>query len=123
MKNLKRGVKIKPVYIGIHYYHYVYGSVCSADMIGTPRIPAPTREALEKADQEMVEKIKENIEADFVEIEAPLIIKEHRDMMKMPSQLGYDADAMLVELMEPYLWKFTPCHGMDCQWLNKLETS
>ena len=97
MKDLKRGVvKIKPVYIGIHYHRYVYGSVCSADMIGTPRISAPAKEALEKAAQEMVEKIKENIEADFVEIGAPLIIKEHKDMMKMPSELSYDTDAMLV---------------------------
>ena len=98
MNESKRGiVKIKPVYVGIHHYRDVYGSVCSADVVGTPPIAPPTNEELEKATSGMVSRFKESLEgADFVEVEKPLIIKEHEDFRKLPAQLSYDTDALLV---------------------------
>jgi L-fucose isomerase-like protein len=97
MKDLKRGVvKIKPIYIGLYHYRYAYGSVVSPDVTGTPIISSLSVEELEKAAQEMVEKFKGNIQADFVEVEAPLIIREHKDMRKVPSELSYDTDAILI---------------------------
>ena len=78
-------VKIKPVYIGITYYFpWSY-----------PNAPLTTQEA-EKSAQEMVERFKENLEVDFVEVEAPLIIKEHADFRKLKAELSYDTDALLV---------------------------
>jgi len=45
----------------------------------------------------MIKKFKEKIkQLDFVEIGAPLIIKEHKDMRRVPSELTYDIDALLV---------------------------
>jgi len=42
MEDLKRGiVKIKPIYIGLYHYRYVYGSVMSPDVIGTPKVSPP----------------------------------------------------------------------------------
>ena len=41
-------VRIKPIYIGLYHYRYVYGSVCSPDVSGTPPIVKPSREDLEK---------------------------------------------------------------------------
>ena len=98
MEDLKRGiVKIKPIYIGLYHYRYVYGSVMSPDVIGTPKVSPPYVEELEKASQEMIKKFKEKInQLDFVEVEAPLIIKEHKDMRRIPSELTYDVDALLV---------------------------
>ena len=98
MGELKRGiVKIKPVYVGIHHYRDVYGSVCSADVVGTPPIPPPTEEELSKATSGMISRFKESLEAaDFVEVEEPLIVKEHEDLRKLPAELSYDTDALLV---------------------------
>lgn len=98
MNESKRGiVKIKPVYVGIHHYRDVYGSVCSADVVGTPPIAPPTNEELEKATSGMVSRFKESLGgADFVEVEKPLIIKEHEDFRKLPAELSYDTDALLV---------------------------
>lgn len=98
MNNVRRGiVKIKPIYVGIHHYQDVYGSVCSADIVGTPPIPAPTKEELEKATSGMILRFKESLgELDFVEVEESLIIKEHEDFRKLPAKLSYDTDALLV---------------------------
>jgi len=97
MSDLKRGiVKIKPVYVGIHHYRDVYGSVCSADVTGTPPFPAPTMEQLEKNANGIVERFKKGLDVDFVEIDKPLVIKEHIDMRKLPAQISYDTDALLV---------------------------
>ncbi|MCD6291633.1 MAG: hypothetical protein J7M34_14130, partial [Anaerolineae bacterium] len=68
-------VKIKPIYIGIHHYRDVYGSVCSDDVIGTPPIAPPTQETLEAATQSLVDRFKQSVGVDFVQIEAPFIIK------------------------------------------------
>ena len=98
MSELERGiVKIKPIYVGIHHYRDVYGSVCSADVVGTPPIPPPTDEELEKATFGMISRFKDSMEeVDFVEVEKPLIIKEHEDFRKLPAELSYDTDALLV---------------------------
>jgi len=38
---MQRGiVRIKRVFVGISHYRKVYGSVCSADVKGTPPVPA-----------------------------------------------------------------------------------
>jgi len=97
MKALQRGiVRIKPVYIGIHHYRDVYGSVCSSDVVGTPPIPAPTSEELSKATQEMISRFKQDLEVDFVKMDEPLVVKEHEDLRRLPAELNYDVDALLV---------------------------
>ncbi|MCD6082537.1 hypothetical protein J7J59_00240 [Candidatus Aerophobetes bacterium] len=101
MDSLQRGiVKVKPIYIGIHHYRDVYGSVCSEDVVGTPKIRPPEMEELRKAAQEMIDRFKEkSSKVDFVEIEQPLIVKEHEDLRKLPLELNYDTDALLVGIL------------------------
>jgi len=101
MDSLQRGiVKVKPIYIGIHHYRDVYGSVCSEDVVGTPKIRPPEMEELRKATQEMIDRFKEkSSKVDFVEIEQPLIVKEHKDLRKLPLELNYDTDALLVGIL------------------------
>lgn len=97
MEDLQRGiVKIKPVYVGIHHYRDVYGSVCSADVTGTPPFPAPTMEELKESTEKMVKGFKNNLEVNFVDIDKALTVKEHKDMRKLPTELTYDTDALLV---------------------------
>jgi len=58
---MERGIaQIKPIYIGIRHYRDVYGSVCSADVIGTPPISPPTREEPEASTRAMVEGFEES---------------------------------------------------------------
>ncbi|MCD6335298.1 MAG: hypothetical protein J7M27_08210 [Candidatus Latescibacteria bacterium] len=98
MNDLQRGVvRIKPVYVGIHQYRDVYGSVCSADVKGTPPIPAPSMQELEKATEGMIDRFQEGLNVDFVEMEKPLVVKEHEDLRRLSSELSYDVDALLVE--------------------------
>lgn len=89
-------VKVKPVYIGIHHYRYVYGSVCSSDVQGTPPIPPPRPEELERAARRMVEDFREGLDLDFVRVEEPFLVREQRDIRKLTSELTYDMDALLV---------------------------
>lgn len=89
-------VRIKPIYIGLHHYTYVYGSVCSADVAGTPPFPKPKRKDLEKRASEMVERFKRGLELDFVEVEEPFVVFEQSDLRALPSQISYDTDALLV---------------------------
>ena len=99
MKDLKRGiVKIKPVYLGIYHYRDLStsGSVCLDGVIGTPQIPTPTSEELSSATSGMINRFKESLEVDFLEIEEPLIVKEIEDLRKLPKELSYDIDALLV---------------------------
>jgi L-fucose isomerase-like protein len=86
MNKLKRGiVRIKPVYIGIcHYFPWSY-----------PTSP-PEMEELEKRTQGMIDEFSKRLEVDFVEVDRPLIIKEHEDFRKLKPQLSYDVDALLV---------------------------
>ena len=116
----KRGiVRIKPIYIGIGDYRDVYGSVCSADVVGTPKISAPTSKELEEAAKEIIDKFRKNLKVDFVEVEKPLIIKEHQDLRKLPQELNYNIDALLVMggtfLISQTLSQYNlPIIGLDC---------
>ncbi|HEX29704.1 TPA: hypothetical protein ENG04_06450 [Candidatus Poribacteria bacterium] len=89
-------VRIKPVYIGIHHYRDVYGSVCSADVIGTPPMPSPDIRDLERNAESMIERFRKNLDVDFVRIEEPLIVREEKDLRRLPAQLSFDIDALLV---------------------------
>ena len=99
---LKRGiVKIKPIFFGILPYRYAYGSVCSSDVVGTPPVSPPTEEELEKATSDMISRFKNRFgKSDFVELEKPLIIKEHKDFRKLPPELSYDVDGLLVDTVD-----------------------
>lgn len=98
MENQERGIiKIKPVYIGIHHYRDVYGSVCSDDVEGTPPIEAPSEEELREKTQVITEEFRKKTDTlGFVEIEKPFIIKEHEDFRKLPALVTCDTDAFLV---------------------------
>jgi L-fucose isomerase-like protein len=98
MDSIERGnIRIKPVYIGIHHYRDVYGSVCSADVEGTPSIAAPSEKELKDKAREMTERfLKMTDDLDFIEVEEPFIIKEHEDFRKLPAELTYSTDAFLV---------------------------
>jgi len=94
---VKRGiVRIKPVLIGIPHYREVHGSVCSADVEGTPPAPPPDREELQQRAGRLVDNFKQQMDVDFVEIDEPLLVREHADLRRLPAQLTYDTDALLV---------------------------
>jgi len=86
MNNLKRGiVKVKPVYIGIcRYFPWSH-----------PTSP-PTMEGLSQRTQGMIDEFSKRLDVDFVEVQQPLIIKEHEDFRKLKAELSYDTDALLV---------------------------
>ena len=97
MSDSDRGtVRIKPVYIGIHHYSDVYGSVCSPDVRGTPPIEAPGSEQIRKSARAMVESFEDGTDAEFVELEEPFVIEEHADLRRLASELTRDVDALLV---------------------------
>ncbi|MCD6361501.1 MAG: hypothetical protein J7M38_11650 [Armatimonadetes bacterium] len=89
-------VRIKPVYIGIHHYADVYGSVCSPDVKGTPPIDAPTPEEVRNSARTMVEGFRDSVALGFVELEDPFVIQHQRDLRGLASQLTHDVDALLV---------------------------
>jgi len=90
-------LSIVPIYVGIHHYRDVYGSVCSEDVVGTPPIPAPRTEDLAAAAQGMVDAFMDDASRlDFVQVTEPLIIQQHQDMRKVAATLTYDTDALLV---------------------------
>jgi L-fucose isomerase-like protein len=94
---MERGiVKVKPVYVGIHHYRDVYGSVCSADVVGTTPISPPTWEELEASTRAMTGRFEEGVELGFVRLEDPFIIEEHEDLRRLPGELSRDVDALLV---------------------------
>ena len=97
MEVTSRGtVKIKPVYIGLYHYIERYGSVCSPDVRGTPQTPKMVlREVMGRA-RELVERFKEGIGLDFVDVKEPFVISSHRDLRRLPEVLTYDDDALLV---------------------------
>jgi len=96
---LQRGiVKIKPVYVGIYHYLNVYGSVCSPDVIGTPPVPSKRLEELENEAQKIVERFKERINVDFVEVEKPFVIKDHKDLRRFPWGGIQDKDDLTKEI-------------------------
>ncbi|MEA3402962.1 MAG: hypothetical protein U9R79_17105 [Armatimonadota bacterium] len=89
-------VKIKPVYIGIHHYSDVYGSVCSPDVKGTPPIDAPAAEDVRTSAEAMVTSFQESTDVGFVELDDLYVIHEQRDLRGFPSELTHDVDALLV---------------------------
>jgi len=94
---LNRGiVRIKPIYLGLHHYDYVYGSVCSPDVIGTPPVPRPTEEELKREAKRLVEEFERELDLDFVKVEEPFVIKEQKDLRMVPRILDYDVDAILL---------------------------
>lgn len=97
MSDRDRGtVRIKPVYIGIHHYSDVYGSVCSPDVEGTPLIEAPGADELRDSAQKMVQRFTDSVGVEFVQVDEPFVIQEHRDLRRLHSELTYDVDALLV---------------------------
>jgi len=97
MSDTARGtVRIKPVYIGIHHYNDVYGSVCSPDVRGTPPMEAPSSEQITSSARAMVESFEKGTDAQFVELEEPFVIEEHADLRRFASELTHDVDALLV---------------------------
>jgi len=97
MSGLDRGtVRIKPVYIGIPHYSDVYGSVCSPDVDGTPPIGAPGAEEVRDSAQKMVQRFRDRADVNFVHVDDPFVIQEHRDLRDFTSQLTHDVDALLV---------------------------
>ena len=98
-ENSRGIVKIKPVYIGLYHYRERYGSVCSPDVKGTPQVPkVELREMMGEA-QKLVKRFKEKIRLDFVDVKEPFIISSHRDLRRLPENLTYDDDALLVGSM------------------------
>ncbi len=96
---MKRGiVRIKPIYIGIYHYQYVYASVCSPDVKGTPPVKHPTIDDLRKRAETMVKKFRDHVaKLDFVKVDEPFLIKKHSDFRELPRVLNYDIDALLVD--------------------------
>jgi len=94
---MKRGiVRIKPVFVGISHYREVYGSVCSDDVQGTPPIPAQTDAEFRERARELVSNFDKQVGVDFVQMEQPLVIKEHEDLRRLPAELTHHTDALLV---------------------------
>ncbi|MFO7898182.1 MAG: hypothetical protein R6V58_03875 [Planctomycetota bacterium] len=94
---MERGcVRVQPVYVGISHYREVYGSVCSADVEGTPPIPAPTDGELGRRARELVDHFTEGLELDFVDIREPFLVKEHADLRRLPGIVTRDTDALLI---------------------------
>ena len=101
MDDLKRGiVKIRPVLLGIPHYRYVYGSVCSADVVGTPLITPPNEKELKKMAESLEKEIKKEVKVDFVEVEKTFIIKKLSDLRKLYQELNYDTDVLFIRTME-----------------------
>ena len=94
---LERGiVRVKPVYVGLYHYNYVYGSVCSPDVVGTPPVPRLTREELEREAARVAEEFRKRLNLDFVRVEEPFVVAEHRDLRRLRRELDYDVDAILL---------------------------
>ncbi|MFP4027918.1 MAG: hypothetical protein ACLFWL_09015 [Candidatus Brocadiia bacterium] len=94
---MERGtVRIKPVFVGISHYREIYGSVCSADVEGTPPIPEKDETEVENRASELVDNFTDQLDVDFVEIDPPLVVKEHVDLRRLPGELTRDTDAILV---------------------------
>ena len=93
----ERGIiKIKPIFIGIYHYNFNYGSVCSPDIEGTPPLKKSSYEEIKEKADKMVKYFVKNLNLDFVKIDTPYIIYNHRDLRLLPRHLTYDIDAFLV---------------------------
>lgn len=98
-------VRIKPVYVGLHHYHDVYGSVCSPDVKGTPPFEAPAAQEIRDAAQSMVDRFADSVDVDFVELDDLLVVEHQRDLRRLRSELTYDVDALLVGTMGRRPWE------------------
>ena len=106
MSDLDRGtVRIKPVYLGLHHYHDLYGSVCSPDVKGTPAFEPPTAEEVRAAAEAMVKQFADSVTAGFVRLDEPLIVEQQSDLRRLRSELTYDADALLVRSLGRRPWE------------------
>jgi len=95
---MNRGiVRIKPVLIGIPHYREIHGSVCSPDVEGTPPVTAPEQEELQQRARQLANNFSQHTDADFLQIDEPLVVKEHADLRRLSGDLTYDTDALLVE--------------------------
>jgi len=98
-ENSRGIVKIKPVYIGLYHYRERYGSVCSPDVKGTLQVPKIGLQEIREEAQKFIKRFKEKIRLDFVDVKEPFIISSHRDLRRLPENLSYDDDALLVGSM------------------------
>ena len=98
-ENSRGIVKIKPVYIGLYHYRERYGSVCSPDVKGTLQVPRRELQEIREEAQKLIKRFKEKIRLDFVDVKEPFIISSHRDLRRLPENLTYDDDALLVGSM------------------------
>ncbi len=89
-------VEIMPIYLGLHHYTQVYGSVCSADVEGTPPFPEADREKLQKEAARMAEDFRKRVNVDFVHVREPLLVTHHRDMRTLRKSIDLDIDALIV---------------------------
>jgi len=89
-------VKIKPIYVGLSNYQDVQGSVCSTDVVGTPPAIAPASDQIEQTAADMVTNFKQGIAEDFVEVLPPLVVHTQQDLRRLPGEMTYDVDALLV---------------------------
>ncbi len=106
MSELDRGtVRIKPVYIGLHHYTDAYGSVCSPDVKGTPAFEPSTAEEVRDAARQMVEQFADSLAVGFVQVEEPLVVERQSDLRRLPSELTYDVDALLVRSLGRRPWE------------------
>lgn len=95
-KTIARGtVCIKPVYVGISHYRDVYGSVCSADVEGTPPVEPPKEAELEQNSRRLINNFREHAKVDFLHVEDPLIVREHADPHRLSEEMKYSTDALL----------------------------
>ena len=67
-------MKIKHVYIGLYHYIERYGSVCSSDVRGTLK-PQDGIAGGYGGAHELVERFKEGIRLDFVDVKEHFVIK------------------------------------------------
>ena len=94
---MERGiVRIKPVFVGVAHSREVYGSACSGDVEGTPRVTVPEQEELQQRARELADNFSQRADMDFVQMDEPLLVKEHADLRRLPAELTYDTDALLV---------------------------
>src|SRR6056297_63001 len=85
-------VRIKPIQIGLHHYTDVNGSVCSADVEGTPKFERPT---LISQDFQIAARAAKYRKYDFIEMEPPLTVYDQNDMLRIPEVISLDTDAIL----------------------------
>jgi len=89
-------VRIQPIYLGLHHYSEVYGSVCSADVKGTPPMPKVPPERLRESASQMVSEFTSEVDLDFVEVKDPIVVSRHSELRTIKKRIDLDTDAMLV---------------------------